>query len=220
MTNRQSARFTRNVIGRIVQVFASGSTKRKFQMTFFCRAFAFTILTVLVTSLVPDGTLAAPAQQAPCPTVGDTMSLLQSQDPGYAEALEFGRFLQKHHINLRCITRTTFNYLLGEQKAAGFQTDVGTISVVFFPAPDGAERITIGLTVSHGLYRYTFRTKQAGLAGHQVMVVDSPLHFMIQGGWFILLVDSRAEQPLRLALLEPPCPHTDATGAQLPCDHP
>lgn len=186
----------------------------------FCQAFAFTMLTVLVTSLVPGGAVAAPPQQAPCPPPGDTMSLLQPQDPGYSEALEFGQFLQKHHINLRCITRTTFNYLLGESKAAGFQTDVGTISVVFFPAPNGAERVTIGLTVSHGLYRYTFRTKQAGLTGRQLIKVDAPLHFMIRGGWFILLVDSRAEQPLRLALLEGGCLHADGTGTQLPCDHP
>jgi hypothetical protein len=48
--------------------------------------------------------------------------------------------------------------------------------------------------VSHGDYRYTFR--------HQVIQVDASLHFMIRGRWFILLVDSRAEQPLRLAFLE------------------
>ncbi len=185
-----------------------------------CRAFAFTILTALVTSFVPCGTVAAAAQQAPCPPAGNTSSVLQPQDPGYSEALEFGRFLQEHHINLRCITRTKFNYLLGESKAAGFQTDVGTISVVFFSAPDGAERITTVLKVSQGHYRYTFRTKQPGLRRHQVMDEDSPLHFMIQGGWFIFLVDPRAEQPLRLALLERGSAHAEGSGAQPPCDHP
>lgn len=168
-------------------------------MRLLYRAFAFTVLTVLVTSLVPGATVAALAQQAPCP---HTEGLLEPQDPGYSQALEFGRFLQEHHITLRCITRTTFNLLLGESNAAGFQTDVGTISVVFFPAPDGAERVTTELKVSHGNYRYTFSTKQPGLAGRQVIQGDAPLHFMIRGEWFILLLDPRAEQPLRLALLE------------------
>ena len=169
-------------------------------MRFFCRAFAFTIFTLLATTLIPYAAVAATAEQGPCP-VRDSSSLLQPQDPGYSEALEFGQFLQKHHINVRCITRTTFNYLLGESKAAGFQTDMGTVSVIFFPAPDGAERISTELSVSHGRYRYTFRTKQAGLMAHQVMGLDAPLHFLIQGRWFIF-VDPPTEQSVRLALLD------------------
>lgn len=165
------------------------------------RAVTLPIFAVFIMSLVPAGTAAAATEQAPCRPVRDTSSLLQPQDPGYSEAQEFGQFLQKHHINVRCITRTIDSNFLGEPKAAGFQTDVGLISVVFFPAPDGAERVTTALSVSHGRYRYTFRTKQAGLMGQQVMLLDAPLHFFIQGRWFILVYPS-SEQPVRLALLD------------------
>ena len=141
-------------------------------------------------------------RQAPCFAAGDTSSLLQPQDPGYGEAEEFGRFLQNHHIAVRCITRTTIgSNFLGEAKSAAFQTDVGPISVVFFPAPDGGEHVTSELKVTHGQYRYTFRTKQPGLLDHEVMESDGPFHFMINGSWFMFTFDSRTEQALRFALL-------------------
>jgi hypothetical protein len=175
------------------------------------RTLGFATLMVLATSLTPDRELAA-SRQAPCPAVGDTMSLLQPSDPGYADALEFGKFLENHHIGLRCITRTTIgSNFLGESKSAGFQTELGPISVVFFPMPDGAERVTTELTVSRGHYHYTFRTRQPGLANHEVMDTDAPFHFLIQGRWFIFVIDARAEEPLRLALAGgTDCPKTGA----------
>jgi hypothetical protein len=157
------------------------------------------VLAVLATTLALSRATAAANQQAPCPPAGDTLSLLEPQDPGYSEAQEFARFLKSHHIELHCITRTTLgSYFLGEPKSAGFQTDLGPISVAFLPPPDGAERITTVLKVSHGRYRYTFRTKQPGLTDHQVIETDSPLHFLVKGRWFVF-VDSRAEEALRLA---------------------
>jgi hypothetical protein len=129
------------------------------------------------------------------------MSLLQPQDPGYSEAQEFGRFLESHHIGLRCITRTTIaSYFLGEPKSAGFQTDLGGLSVAFFPPPDGAERVTTALKVTQGHYRYTFHTRQPGLRSHQVMESDAPLHLLIKGPWFVFTFDPRVEERLRLAL--------------------
>ena len=164
------------------------------------RSLPSAVVAVLVTSFAFGGMIAKAAPQAPCPPPGDTLSLLQPQDPGYGEALEFGHFLQSHHIGLRCITRTTLgSYFLGEPKSAGFQTDLGPISVSFLPPPDGAERVTTVLTVSRGHYRYTFRTKQPRLTNHQVIDSDAPLHLLVRGPWFIF-VDSRAEEALRLAL--------------------
>jgi len=162
-----------------------------------------------VASCLPAQAQATTGRQAPCPANGDTLSLLQPQDPGYREAEEFGRFLQNHQIVLRCITHTTIgSYFLGEAKSAAFQTDVGPISVVFFPAPDGAEHVTSELKVTHGKYRYTFRTRQSSLLHHQVMESDGPFHFMIHGAWFMFTFDSRTEQALRFALLGyPQDPH-------------
>lgn len=159
------------------------------------------ILTALVAGFALGVTLAMAAPQAPCPPAGDTMSLLQPQSPGYSEAQEFGRFLESHHISLRCITGTTIgSYFLGETKSAAFQTDLGPVSVVFFPPPYGAERVTITLKVTQGHYRYTFRTRQPGLRGHQVMESDAPFHLLIKGPWFIFTSDPRVEERLRLAL--------------------
>ena len=170
-----------------------------------CRhALTTAIFTALVASFTPDvarGAPAAPAPQATCPPPGDTMSLLQPQDPGYGEAQEFGRFLECHHIGLRCITRTKIpSYLLGEAKSAGFETDLGGLGVAFFPPPYGAERVTTKLTVSRGQYRYTFRTRQTGLRNQEVMKSDAPFHLLVKGPWFIFTFDPRVEERLRLAL--------------------
>jgi hypothetical protein len=153
-----------------------------------------------IASCLPAQAQATIGQQAPCPS--DPRFLLQPEDPAYREAEEFGRFLQDHRIALRCITHTTIgSYFLGEAKSAAFQTDVGPISVVFFPTPDGAEQVTSELKVTHGKYRYAFRTRQSGLRHHQVMESDAPTHFMISGAWFMLTFDFRTEQALRFALL-------------------
>jgi hypothetical protein len=167
------------------------------------------LLVKIVASCLPMQAQATTERQAPCPANGDTLSLLQPQDPGYHEAEEFGRFLQNHQIVLRCITRTTIgSNFMGEVKSSAFQTDMGPISVVFFPAPDGAERVTSELKVTHGTYRYTFRTRQSGLLDHQVMESDGPFHFMIHGSWFMFTYDSRTEQALRFALLGYPAKST------------
>jgi hypothetical protein len=143
---------------------------------------------------------------APCPGPGDTLSLQQPQDPGYREAMEFAEVLQRNHIGLRCITRTKIgSYFFGEPRAAGFQTDLGTVTVVFFPAPNGAERIRTSLTVKGGHYHYTFSTGRWGFGRRQVIDLNAPLLFLIRGRWFVMVTDARAEEPLRLALTSVSC---------------
>jgi hypothetical protein len=166
--------------------------ERNFTAVWFCL-----VVAISCGDLVAAQT--ATAQQAPCK---NPSYLLQPQEAGYAEAQEFGKFLQNHHVVLHCITHTKIgSNFLGEAKSAAFNTDTGPISVVFFPAPDGAERVTSELRVMHGEYRYTFRTRQHGLLSHEVMRSDGPFHFLIQGAWFMFVFDAGTEQSLRLALL-------------------
>jgi len=135
---------------------------------------------------------------------------LQPSDAGYADAHEFALFLQDHDITVRCISYAKLgSYFLGEPSAASFQTSLGSISVVFFPRPDGAERVTTQLTVSEGHYRYVFRTRQLGLKTRDTVEGDSPLHFLIYGRWFVFVWDPRIEEPLRVALSRSRCdpPH-------------
>lgn len=136
---------------------------------------------------------------------------LQPSDPGYADAQEFARLLQDHDIAVRCISFAKVgSYFLGERNAAAFQTSLGGINVVFFPDPDGAERITTELTVSKGHYRYVFRRRERGLEGrHDTVEGDAPLHILIYGRWLVFVWDPRIEEPLRIALSRSRCdpPH-------------
>jgi len=159
----------------------------------------------IVASCLPAQAQGTTGQQTPCTAT----SALQPQDPGYREAEAFRRFLQSHQIILRCVAHPTIGSdFLGEVKSASFQTDAGPITVVFFPTPDGAEHVTSELKVTHGKYRYTFRTRQSGLLDHQVMEFDAPFHFMISGAWFMITFDARTEQALRFALLGYPARST------------
>jgi hypothetical protein len=149
----------------------------------------------------------AAAGEAPSPPVGDTESLLQPHDPGYADAQEFRTFLESHRIGVRRVMRSKDSNFLGQQAAAAFQTEFGPVSVVFFPKPDGAEHVTTELTMSRGMYRYTFRWREKGLVERRAS--DAPFHFLIHGRWFMFVFDPRTEEPLRMALTDGSCP--DAT---------
>jgi hypothetical protein len=117
-----------------------------------------------------------------CPPPGDTLSLLQPQDPAYSAADTFANFLRAHGFAVSCVTRTTTEGLLGVRKAAAFQTDEGPIAVLFFSG--AAQVIVEGQKTSRG-YHYQFRNGPHRGVG-DVLDVDGPLFVAAHGGWFTI----------------------------------
>jgi hypothetical protein len=162
---------------------------------------AFLVSSMAVASLVHGSDEPAPgARQADV----DRSSALSPADPGYAEAVALGHFLETHGrgFKIRLIGRSKFDLLLGERRSATYVTDHGNFAVLFFPPPDGAERVRITSEVRDGRYDYTFRTHQRGLQREERMVMDGPQRFVVHGSWFILVWDGATEEALKAAFAD------------------
>lgn len=146
--------------------------------------------------------LQAPVPPRLCAGV-DSTGALQRWDPGYAEARRFADFLTAHGLPPRCVTRSVLQGLLGEMKAAGFQTDSGPVAVVFFPEPAGAESVHVVERRRGAGYRYTFTTRQPGLLPRTTWDIDTPARLVARGTWFIAVWEDRTEAWLKAALGAP-----------------
>ena len=121
-----------------------------------------------------------------CPPPGNTSSLLQASDAAYAKAPSFAMLLQARHFIVHCVTRTTLQGTLGVQSAAGFQTNKGPISVLFF---DGAEQLRVFERKTPKGYRYRFQHAPHPGIG-DVLDVDGPMYFVIRGCWLVVASDA------------------------------
>jgi hypothetical protein len=158
-------------------------------------------------SLAVPAVLHAPAEPLPvrAPAAVDTSSRLAPSDSGYADAVAFARFLEGRGcgFHVQSIGRSKSSGFLGEWRSASYRTDHGNFAVVFFPPPDGAERVRITSEVRGGHYFYTFRTHQSGLRRVQKEDHDAPQRFVVHGRWFIFVWDGNTEWALRNALAPP-----------------
>jgi hypothetical protein len=134
-----------------------------------------------------------PWGSSPCPPAGDTLSLLQPGDSAYLDAPAFAQFLRVHDFDVRCVTRTVLEGFLGVERAAGFQTDKGPISVIFFA---GADRVRVRERKTPSGYRYTFRNQPHPGVG-DVLDVNGPLYLVAHGDWFIFAPDAQVAAALR-----------------------
>src|SRR4051794_26705969 len=100
---------------------------------------------------------ASAAATAPC---SDPRWNMRANDPSYADAMELAKYLAAQHLPVRCITGATISSQLLGHHSAALHTDHGSISVVFFPTPTGAEQVTTELSVRNDYYRYRFTSHE------------------------------------------------------------
>jgi hypothetical protein len=123
----------------------------------------------------------------PPPTVAvDTSSVLAPTDAGYSEAMALADLLQRSGIRIAGVRRSKFAGFLGQPRAASFSSDRGAFAVVFFPEPDGAERVTYEVKRHRARYRYTYHWSEAGSAHAYHEDCDAPQRYLQVGPWFIL----------------------------------
>jgi hypothetical protein len=136
-------------------------------------------------------------------------AVLQPSDPGYDEAQRFATFLGAHGFDVRCVARSKSQGFLNNPKAASLQTNAGPIAVVFFPPPDGAERVHIAERRVRGRYVYTFTTRQRGLATRTTWTQDAPAQLLQCGTWFVQVWDAGLHNRLNeiFETLRPKSPH-------------
>ena len=144
----------------------------------------------VIASNAPAQTL---RQLAPCPPPRDTLSLLQPSDSAFGDAPAFADFLRHHGFVVRCITRSTAAGLLGIGRVAGFQTDQGTITVLFVPEQDRVD-VTEARTTQG--YRYTF-VKSGLHPGHEVLSTTGPVYYLARGPWLMEIWDARLALRMR-----------------------
>jgi hypothetical protein len=161
------------------------------------RASTFTIATLTAVALTAVPVRGAPARAG---AVADTSSALTPADSGYVEAQTLARLLEERGIHTRRLSRSKVAGFMGERRAASYSTDRGNFAVVFFPPPDGAERVRITSEVRDGHYLYTYGTDQPGLRREQREDHDAPQCFVVHGRWFIFVWDGATEWWLRHAL--------------------
>jgi hypothetical protein len=130
---------------------------------------------------------------------------LRPNNPAYADAIELKGILESHHIRVSCIAGTTIgSYFLGDPKSASIATDVGRFDVDFFPAPDGAEKVSYESSGSGRHYHYVFRTNQPGFTRQQVIDPDGPLRIVASGKWFVFVWSAATENAIRRVLSSVP----------------
>ncbi len=117
--------------------------------------------------------------------------------------MSFARLLERQGFHIALVARSMSAGFLGEPRAASYKTDRGNFAVVFFPPPDGAERVPITSEVRGGHYCYTYRTQQPGLGHEQKEDMDGPQRFVVRRRWFIFVWDGVTEWALKRALAAP-----------------
>ena len=149
----------------------------------------------VIASIAPAQT---PRQLAPCPQQRDTLSLLQPSDSAFGDAPAFADFLRHLGFVVRCITRSTAAGLLGIGRVAGFQTDLGTITVLFVPEPDRVD-VTEARTTQG--YRYTF-VKSGLHPAHAVLNTAGPVYYLARGAWLMEIWDASLALRMRQLVLQ------------------
>ena len=85
-------------------------------------------------------------------------SILKPTHRAYDEAMEFARVLNSKGIIVNSVHRSKLEIVFqGIDKAAFFRTDNGVLEVIFFPDPEGAEKVTVTEQRKAGRYLYSFQ---------------------------------------------------------------
>jgi hypothetical protein len=170
------------------------------------RTFAGAFILVLnALCSVPSAALSAPSL---CSVPRDSMWQLRPTNPAYADAVELKGILEDHHIEVTCVAGTTIaGHFLGDAKSASIATDAGRFDVAFFPAPDGAEKVSYEGSGSGRHYHYIFRTAQPGFQRQQIIDIDGPLRIVARRKWFIFAWNAATEAAIRRALGPAPNSH-------------
>ena len=156
-------------------------------------------IAVLVGAVIASIAPAQTPQLGPCPPPSDTLSLLQPSDSAFQDAPAVADFLRHHGLVVRCITRSTAAGLLGIGRVAGFQTDQGTITVLFIPEQDRVD-FTEARTATG--YRYTF-VKSGLHPAHAVLSTTGRVYYLARGPWFMEIWDAGLAMRMRHLLARP-----------------
>jgi hypothetical protein len=115
-------------------------------------------------------------------------SILKPTDAVYYEAMEFARLLNSKGIIVNSVHRSKLESLFvgGVEKAAFFRTEKGVLEVIFFPDPEGAEKVTVTEQREAGRYLYSFQGQPNPTPGDGF---DSPrpMYFLMHRNWFVVL---------------------------------
>jgi len=130
---------------------------------------------------------------------------LPRNDSSFADAETFKEILSKHGFVVRRVFRSTFQSfgrILGTSREAAFETDEGSLEVLFFPAPDGAERVNIKEEKLAKLWQYTFpghaRTDLAQAS--DTLFATNRQYFVRVRKWFVLTDSYELARKVRQAL--------------------
>ena len=129
-------------------------------------------------------------------------SILKPRDAVYYEAMEFAGLLNDKGIIVNSVHLSKLNsFFQGIEKAAFFRTENGVLEVVFFPDPEGAEKVTVTEQRKAGRYLYSFQGQPNPRFGDGF---DSPrpMYFLMYRNWFIVLESEDLLNAVKSALEE------------------
>jgi hypothetical protein len=142
-------------------------------------AYAVILLLLIATSN------AAVLQGAPQEQRNDA-SLLKPSDSSYPAAMEFASFLNHQNINVRSVHRSKLESFFPNVTAAFFRTDLGSVEVIFFPEPDGAERVQIEEQRNDGRFSYSYSIRRDPDSGPRIVEATAPQYYIRQKKWLIV----------------------------------
>ena len=166
------------------------------------RSFALAAAVLVAVFLAARPAVPAPAAQRAAARA-DTGSVLVPTDSGYADAMAFADLLQRAGIRIAGVARSKLAGFLGRPGAASFATDRGRFAVVFFPEPDGAERVTWEVKKQGALYRHTFRWNDGAREHTEKMTTDAPQRLLRSGPWFIFTWSDSTYETIQEVLAYP-----------------
>jgi hypothetical protein len=130
-------------------------------------------------------------------------SILKPTNSAYAEAMEFVQFLESQGIAVKSVHNSKLNgFFQGLEKAAFFRTDKGIMEVIFFPEPNGAERIRVKEQRRAGRYLYSFEGQPHPNPPGDRMDAGRPIYFLMHRNWFIVINSEELYNAVKRALVE------------------
>ena len=129
-------------------------------------------------------------------------SLLRPTDIAYTDAMQFSRFLNQHNIAVKSIHRSKLeSFFRGVNKAAFFETDKGSLEVIFFP-DNGAEKVSAMERRTHNdegerNYTYSFRGQPQPNPPADMFIAARPMYFITHGGWFIVTLNETTSNAVK-----------------------
>ena len=130
-------------------------------------------------------------------------SILKATDVAYAEAMDFAHFLNGKGITVKSVHGSKLNgFFRGLDKAAFFRTEKGVVEVIFFPKPNGAEKVRVMERPRGERYLYSFEGQPHPNPPGDTIDASRPMYFLAHRSWFIVLSGKELNDALRRALRE------------------